>query len=47
MILTLKISPLIIFYWLDKSGNQKIKLLEFCQFVDIDYRQILNHISVR
>ena len=34
------------FYWLDKSTNRKNKLLEFCQFVDIEYRQILNHISV-
>ena len=35
------------FYWLDKSTNRKNKLLEFCQFVGIEYRQILNHISVR
>ena len=35
------------FYWLDKSANRKNKLLEFCQFVDIEYRRILNHISVR
>ena len=35
------------FYWLDKSRNRKNKLLEFCQFVDTEYRQILNHISVR
>ena len=35
------------FYWLNKSTNRKKKLLEFCQFVDFEYRQILNHISVR
>ena len=34
------------FYWLDRSTNRKNKLLEFCQFVDIEYGQILNHISV-
>ena len=32
------------FYWLDRSTNRKNKLLEFCQFVDIEYCQILNHI---
>ena len=34
------------FYWLDRSTNRKNKLLEFCQLVDIEYCQILNHISV-
>ena len=35
------------FYWLDRSTNRNKKLLEFCQFVDIEYCQILNHIWVR
>ena len=35
------------FYLLNKSTNRQKKLLEFCQFVDFEYRQILNHISVR
>ena len=35
------------FYWLDKSSKRKNLLLEFCELVDIKYRNILDHISVR
>ena len=35
------------FYWLDKRSKKKNLLLEFCEFVDIEYRDMLDHISVR
>ena len=35
------------YYWLDKSTNRKNLLQDFCDFVDIKYRTILDHISVR
>ena len=34
------------FHWLDKSSKGKNLPLEFCEFVDIEYRNILDHISV-
>ena len=35
------------FYLLDKSSKRKDLLLQFCEFVEIEYRNILDHISVR
>ena len=36
-----------LYYWYDKSTNRKNTLAEFCEFVDIDYRKIIKHVSTR
>ena len=36
-----------LYYWFEKSSKRKGKLLEYFEFVEQDYLQILKHISVR
>ena len=35
------------YFWFDKSTKRKASLAEFCQFCDIEYRQIVKHVSTR
>ena len=34
-----------LFYWFEKSTNRKAGLVEYCTFCDVDYRQIVKHVS--
>ena len=35
-----------LYYWFDKSTKRKNELFSFCEFCDIQYREIVKHISV-
>ena len=36
-----------IFYWLHHSSKRKNLLAEFCDFCDVEYRQVIKHVSTR
>ena len=36
-----------LFYWFDYSTKQKNKLVEYAEFCDQEYRQIVKHVSTR
>ena len=34
-----------LYYWFDKSTKRKNGLLEFCEFCDVKYREVIKHVS--
>ena len=36
-----------LFYWFDKSIKRKNELFEFCSFCDMQYKDVVKHISTR
>jgi len=34
-----------LYYWFDKSTKRKNGLVEFCDFCDTQYREIMKHVS--
>ena len=36
-----------LYYWFDKSTKRKNELYEFCDFCNIEYRQVVKHVSTR
>ena len=36
-----------LYYWFDKSTKRKNGLLEFCEFCDVKYREVIKHVSTR
>ena len=36
-----------IFYWFDKSTKRKANLHDYCCFCDVEYKQVLKHVSTR
>ena len=36
-----------LYYWYDKSTKRKNELCEFCDFCNIEYRQVVKHVSTR
>ena len=36
-----------LFYWFDKSTKRKALLSEYCNFCDVQYRDIIKHVNTR
>lgn len=36
-----------LYYWFDKSTKRKANLVEYCNFCDTSYRDIVKHVNTR